>query len=90
MNDKLFSMLVHFEDDDEENESTNDAKAENICMRRIGVVNNNPSKSARDKNEAKKPKQLTNDQIRRLGLDPNDDKDFLNELVHFYDFNLKV
>lgn len=79
-------MLIHFEDDEDEDASGHDPKVDGICMRRIGVS----SKGPKEKNEVKKPKQLTNDQIRRLGLDPNDDKDFLSEIVHFYDLNLKV
>ena len=34
------------------------------------------------------PIQITNDHMKKMGLDPSDDKDFINELIKFYDFNL--
>ena len=35
-----------------------------------------------------RPNQVTSEHIKKMGLDPNDDRDFINELIRFYDFNL--
>lgn len=36
------------------------------------------------------PKIVHNDVIRKAGLDPSDDREFLNEIIRFYDFNLRI
>ena len=36
------------------------------------------------------PIQIQSDHIKKMGLDPSDDRDFLNELIRFYDFNLII
>lgn len=46
------------------------------------------SRQGSNKNET--PNVLTNDNIKQMGLDPSDDRDFLNELIRFYDFNLVI
>ena len=42
------------------------------------------------KNEKESPNVLTNEHIKQMGLDPADDREFLNELIKFYDFKLVI
>jgi hypothetical protein len=35
-----------------------------------------------------KPNVITSEHVKQMGLDPYDDRDFLTELIRFYDFNL--
>jgi hypothetical protein len=45
-----------------------------------------PSKAKQIKRN--EPNYVTASHIKKMGLDPSDDRDFLNELIRFYDFNL--
>jgi hypothetical protein len=45
-----------------------------------------PSREKKIKRD--EPNYVTASHMRKMGLDPSDDKDFLNELIRFYDFNL--
>jgi hypothetical protein len=48
-----------------------------------------PANKSCEGNE-KVPNIVTSEHIKQMGLDPVDDKDFLNELIRFYDFNLVI
>jgi hypothetical protein len=54
--------------------------------------NINSTKNPNTNNNCKKdePIQIQNEHIKKMGLDPSDDRDFLNELIRFYDFNLII
>jgi hypothetical protein len=74
INDRIFGVLLEVES---------------------SVVNNNfddeKEMGASDhKNEKESPNVITNEHIKQMGLDPTDDREFLNELIKFYDFKLVI
>lgn len=82
LNDRIFTVLVNVE-----NTETN------YGFENEKDIRMSPKHSVNDQNECKNdqaPNILTNDHIKQMGLDHVDDKDFLNELIRFYDFNLVI
>jgi hypothetical protein len=75
INDRIFGVLLEVES---------------------SVVNNNNFDNDKEmaasdhKNEKESPNLLTNEHIKQMGLDPADDREFLNELIKFYDFKLVI
>lgn len=75
LNDKIFSELFELENDlSYYNENTPMSKDSRKCT----------------KVRCSKLNCIGNEFYKKIGLDPADDKEFLNELVKFYDFNLRV
>lgn len=58
----------------------------------LSYYNENTPKmtSMRSKVKHSKANSIDGEFYKKIGLDPTDDKEFLNELVKFYDFNLRV
>ena len=49
-----------------------------------------PSKGSKELDKNEVPNVISNEHMKQMGLDPGDDREFLNELIRFYDFNLVV
>ena len=81
MNDQIFSGLFAAENKD-------------LDYFKSHVLDKNNNQAAyrikKPHNCIEQPKLVSNEVIKRIGLDPSDDKEFLNELIRFYDFNLKT
>lgn len=81
MNDKIFEILQ-----DVENLDTNFGFESGKGSESINLSTKN--KEELPKSES--PNVITNEHMKKMGLDPSDDKDFLNELIRFYDLNLII
>lgn len=79
LNDLVFKTIFEAENTDFKYYSQN-----------FGEVNLNEANNYRRSLASQPTKLVQNDLIKKMGLDPSDDKDFTNELIRFYDFNLKV
>jgi hypothetical protein len=84
LNDHIFKLL--FEAENEDLNDYTDYKSSKFFLTRDKEV----SDYRRNINKKPQTKFIQNDLIKKMELDPSDDKDFLNELIRFYDFNLKV
>lgn len=78
-NDKIFTILNEIENSEmkRSEEAEKASNGNNISMTTI----------CKDK-KTDQLNTLNSDVIKKMGLDPSDDRDFLLELIRFYDFHL--
>jgi hypothetical protein len=85
-NDKIFSVLEDLEyEEPMHNVNLSNAKSDSDGTNGINLTSL-PSKFKKVKRL--EPNFVNNLHMKKMGLDSNDDRDFLNELIRFYDFNL--
>jgi len=80
LNDKIFGLLNDLSNSDTD-ASNEDKEQDHFQMK--------PMKQ-KQRNRKESKNTLNIDHVKQMGLDPSDDKDFLNELIRFYDFNLNI
>ena len=74
----MLNDLSHSADADVSNENN---EQEHFQMKPI-------KQKQRNRKESKNA--VHSEHVKQMGLDPTDDKDFLNELIRFYDLNLNI
>jgi hypothetical protein len=84
-NNRIFSVLEELEYE-EEPEPNFGYVVDN--QKTFNLQSFNTSKKPVLTLKRERPNHVTSEHIKRMGLDPIDDKDFINELIRFYDFNL--
>jgi len=84
LNDQLFSTLFEAENAEigfDIHSGVSSKRKETSCI---------PRRQIKSQKRRFQTKVVQNEIIKRAGLDPSDEKEFLSEVLKFYDFNLKV
>ncbi len=81
LNDKLFLSLFEADNAELSYYSENGRVKEASCI---------PRRQGRAQRLSDRPRIVQTETIKRAGLDPAEDKEFLGEVFKFYDFNLRV
>lgn len=79
-NDKIFGILEDLEYEEPRSEKVSVDNKEGYSLTSL------PSKERKVKRN--ETNYVNKSHMKKMGLDPSDDRDFLNELIRFYDFNL--